>query len=244
MWHLCGFHEFFFKIIGFFFFKTICLLSNKKKKERISKNLRRNISCPSTSKSQVPTPNSQPNSQLVVLCHDKQSYEMMILCHEYNRSIPTWTSLQNRVLLQSFLWSYGSWDKPTKEIEEDKLLKFGAFDATHVNVIANLHHQQPTIRNSDAPEFPGNLLHPSRFFFPESTQQNHDLGACSGKVLNFYKFLQIPKLPNSINMRPVPPSSTIYRDQHHPHSRRPPSWSSWICWCLGLQPPRYTYWFN
>ena len=42
-----------------------------------------------TRKSQVPTPNSQPNSQLVVLCHDKQSYEMMILCHEYTTSIPT-----------------------------------------------------------------------------------------------------------------------------------------------------------
>lgn len=69
-------------------------------------------------------------------------------------------------------------DKPTKE---DKLVKFGASDATHVT--ANPH--QPNIKHSIAPEFPRNSMPPPPgFLFPESAQQNHDLGG-PVKVLNF-----------------------------------------------------------
>ncbi|KAK9284423.1 hypothetical protein L1049_023595 [Liquidambar formosana] len=74
-------------------------------------------------------------------------------------------------------------NKPIKQFEDDKLIKFSASNST--NLVAS--SQQPVFKHSVGPEFPGNPMPPPRFQIPDSALQNPNSGGF-GKVVNFSQF--------------------------------------------------------
>ncbi|KAJ7960596.1 Transcription factor [Quillaja saponaria] len=73
-------------------------------------------------------------------------------------------------------------DRPIRQFEEGKFVKFGPFNAT--NVVAS--SQPPNLKPSIGQESSGTLS-PTSFHFPDSSQENHDLGGL-GKVASFSQF--------------------------------------------------------
>ncbi|KAF7815682.1 transcription factor PIF4-like isoform X1 [Senna tora] len=83
-------------------------------------------------------------------------------------------------------------DKPIRQFEEEKYVKFGPYNAPHVTASS----QQTPIKPACAQEFSGNPMPAPRSHFPDLPQRNIDFGGPQ-KVLKLSQFSAPPKVAST-----------------------------------------------